>query len=100
MLNPVTHWEPGALVRYHGSLTDLHGMYRVHPCACLGCDDPALGTLRFQLVDEQGVVVVACVRPRSVTLVEELHDESDEHEECLGIHNGADGYRDCDGNPI
>lgn len=23
-----------------------------------------------------------------------------EHEECLGIHNGADGYRDCDGNPI
>lgn len=28
--------------------------------------------------------------------------EEDEgaHEECLGIHNGADGYRDCDGNPI
>lgn len=29
-------------------------------------------------------------------------DEGDEgeHEECLGIHTGADGYRDCDGNPI
>lgn len=30
---------------------------------------------------------------------DELEDEG-QHEECLGIHNSADGYRDCDGNPI
>lgn len=25
MLNPMTDWEPGTLVRYHGSITILHG---------------------------------------------------------------------------
>lgn len=27
-------------------------------------------------------------------------DDEGAHEECLGIHNSADGYRDCDGNLI
>lgn len=37
--------------------------------------------------------------PCMCTEEEESEDEG-EHEECLGIHNSADGYRDCDGNPI
>ena len=96
MLNPLTRWEPGTLVRYHGSLTNLHGVYAAHPCACLRCDDPGLGSARFQLVDEEGAVTVACVRSGSVTPI----DEEGVHEECLGVHHGVDGYRDCDGNPI
>lgn len=67
MLNPLTDWEPGILVRYHGSLTSLHGVYRAHPCTCLRCDDPILGTARYQLVDGDGRTVVACVRARSIT---------------------------------
>lgn len=97
MLNPVTAWTPGTLVTYHGSLTDLHGQYAAYPCACLNCTDRlSLPGVRFELRDEHDVVLVACVRPRSVTPA----DDEPAHEECLGIHNGADGYRDCDGNPI
>jgi hypothetical protein len=70
MLNPLTGWEPGMLVRYHGSHPDLcDGVYKVHPCAWLRCDDPALGTVRYQLVDGAGRVVVSCVRARSITAV-------------------------------
>lgn len=69
MLNPVIAWEPGALVRYVGSLTDLHGVYRAHPCTCLRCDDPILGTVRYRLVDGAGRTIVACVRARSITAV-------------------------------
>lgn len=98
MLNPLTDWEPGTLVRYHGSLTELHGLYAAHPCTCLNCDDHGDGAVRYQLSDEHGTVTVACVRPRSITPVD-VEDEP-EHEECLGIHQGADGYRDCDGKPI
>jgi hypothetical protein len=98
MLNPVIRWEPGTLVRYHGSLTDLHGMYAAHPCDCLNCGDIGLGAARFQLVNEQGAVTVRCVRPGSITPEDE--DGEGAHEECLGIHTGADGYRDCDGNPV
>lgn len=43
MLNPFTAWTPGLLVRYHGSLATLHGVYEAHPCTCLRCDDPDLG---------------------------------------------------------
>jgi hypothetical protein len=68
MLNPLTAWEPGTLVRYHGSLTDLHGEYRAHPCNCLRCDDPILGTARFLLVDEEGETAATCVRASSITL--------------------------------
>jgi hypothetical protein len=67
MLNPLTRWEPGILVRYHGSLADLHGTYQAHPCRCLRCDDPILGTARFRLVDASGTTVVSCVRARSIT---------------------------------
>lgn len=68
MLNPMTRWEPGTPVRCHGSLTDLHGQYEVHPCACLNCtDNHGLPGVRFELRDEHDTVVVACVRPRSIT---------------------------------
>lgn len=67
MLNPLIRWEPGALVRYHGSLTDLHGTYQAQPCDCLRCDDPILGTARYQLVDADGNVAVSCVRAASIT---------------------------------
>ncbi|MFF7022999.1 hypothetical protein ACFY97_18600 [Streptomyces klenkii] len=29
--------EPGDLVRYHGSLTDAHGLYLAQPCPCAVC---------------------------------------------------------------
>lgn len=68
MLNPMIRWEPGTPVRCHGSHTDLHGQYEVHPCACLNCtDNHGLPGVRFELRDEHDTVVVACVRPRSIT---------------------------------
>lgn len=67
MLNPMTTWEPGTLVHYTGSLTDLHGQYHAHPCTCLNCDDPILGTVRFQLTDTDGHTIATCVRARSLT---------------------------------
>jgi hypothetical protein len=67
MLNPLIRWEPGTLVRYHGSLTDLSGSYRAYPCDCLRCDDPILGTPRFRLADASGKTVATCVRARSIT---------------------------------
>jgi len=99
MLNPIIRWEPGTLVRYHGSLADLHGVYAAHPCDCLRCEDPILGSARFQLIDEQDAVVATCVRAGSITPTDDEGGE-DLHEECAGIHRSADGYRDCDGNPI
>lgn len=68
MLNPMTAWTPGLLVDYHGSLTNLHGQYEAHPCVCLNCvDQHGLPGVRFELRNEAGTVVVACVRPRSIT---------------------------------
>lgn len=67
MLNPVTAWEPGLLVRYEGSLTDLHGTHHAYPCTCLNCHDPNTGTARFRLVDNSGTTVATCVRARSIT---------------------------------
>lgn len=68
MLNPMIRWEPGQLVRYHGSHPDLcDGVYRVHPCTCLRCDDPVYGSARYRLVDGAGRTVVSCVRARSIT---------------------------------
>lgn len=68
MLNPMVRWKPGVRVRYHGSHPDLHdGTYRAYPCSCLRCDDPILGTARFQLVDAAGRTVVSCVRAQSIT---------------------------------
>jgi hypothetical protein len=67
MLNPLTGFTPGTLVDYHGSLTELHGTYAAHPCDCLHCDDPILGTVRYQLHDADGHIAVACVRARSIT---------------------------------
>lgn len=70
MLNPLIHWEPGTLVRYHGSITSLHGTYQAHPCTCLRCtDDRGLPGVRFMLKDAAGVTVIACVRARSITPV-------------------------------
>ncbi|MGW2048574.1 hypothetical protein ACWCPF_25835 [Streptomyces sp. NPDC001858] len=103
MLNPLTGWEPGLQVRYHGSLTQLHGVYAAHPCTCLRCDDPVYGTVRYQLADENGTVVVSCVRPASITPEpdEDAEPETEcERGDCLGIHRSPDGYRDCDGKPI
>ncbi|WP_371099914.1 hypothetical protein [Streptomyces sp. PU_AKi4] len=67
MLNPLITWEPGTLVHYKGSLTDLHGTYQAYPCSCLRCDDPIIGSSRFELLDENDVTVVSCVRARSIT---------------------------------
>ncbi|MEW2070025.1 hypothetical protein [Streptomyces sp. NPDC007346] len=66
MLNPMIRWEPGTLVRYHGSLAALHGVYTAHRCDCHQHDDQA-GTVRFALKDEDGTVVAYCVRPKSIT---------------------------------
>ena len=66
MLNPLTGFEPGMLVTYHGSLTELHGQYQTYPCGCLHCDDPVVGSVRYQLVGADGTVI-DCVRPRSIT---------------------------------
>ncbi|MDN3244150.1 hypothetical protein [Streptomyces sp. ZSW22] len=70
MLNPVIAWEPGTLVHYTGSLTGLHGHYHAHPCTCLRCDDPIIGSVRFQLHDDSGTTVASCVRARSITPVD------------------------------
>ncbi|AVH59987.1 MULTISPECIES: hypothetical protein [Streptomyces] len=67
MLNPMIRHVPGTPVRYHGSITTLHGTYQAHPCCCLRCDDPILGTPRFRLADAAGKTVVCCVRARSIT---------------------------------
>ncbi|MFJ7998975.1 hypothetical protein ACIQ7D_17765 [Streptomyces sp. NPDC096310] len=66
MLNPMVRWEPGVLVRYHGSLSDLHGLYEAHPCGCLRhADEPT--SVNFQLATDDGTVVATCIRPASVT---------------------------------
>lgn len=68
MLNPLAAWTPGVLVDYHGSLTTLHGRYTAYPCRCLNCTDRlGLPGVRFELRDEDGVVAIACVWPRSIT---------------------------------
>jgi hypothetical protein len=66
VLNPMIRWEPGTQVRYHGSLTSLHGVYAAHPCGCHQHDDDT-GNVRFHLVDENGAVIATCVRPASLT---------------------------------
>jgi hypothetical protein len=51
---------------------------------------------------------ITITRPNGVTRIERRHhpecpcrtDDEPAHEECLGVHGGAGGYRDCDGNPI
>lgn len=67
MLNPYTGITPGTPAQYHGSMTSLHGTYHAHPCTCLNCDDPTLGTPRFRLVTANGTTVATCVRARSLT---------------------------------
>ncbi|MGW3400762.1 hypothetical protein [Streptomyces zhihengii] len=64
MLNPLTAWEPGVLVRYHGSITELHGLYQAYPCPCWRCGDDRRN-VRFQLTAADKVI--DCVRPRSIT---------------------------------
>lgn len=49
--------EPGDLVLYHGTLTDLHGLWLAIPCPCRTCDAmDALGLpdVRFALADPWG----------------------------------------------
>ncbi|MFD5848309.1 hypothetical protein [Streptomyces chartreusis] len=41
-----------------------------------------------------------CNFPHQPCLCDDDPEDEGEHEECLGIHNSSDGYRDCDGNPI
>lgn len=46
--------EPGDLVLYHGSLTDLHGLWLAIPCPCRICaalDDMGIPDVRFALAD-------------------------------------------------
>lgn len=46
--------EPGDLVIYHGSITDLHGLFLAIPCPCDICramDAMGLPDPRFALVD-------------------------------------------------
>lgn len=64
MLNPLVAWEPGTTVRYHGTLTDLHGEYRAFPCRCTRCD---VTTVRFELRETDGQAVIDHVQPRSIT---------------------------------
>ncbi|WP_155054557.1 hypothetical protein [Streptomyces blattellae] len=49
--------EPGDLVIYHGTITDLHGLWLAVPCPCRICravDALGLVDLRFALVDPWG----------------------------------------------
>jgi hypothetical protein len=41
-----------------------------------------------------------CGFPFKACVCDDEAEGEGEHEECLGIHNSADGYRDCDGNLI
>lgn len=102
MLNPMIAWEPGVLVRYHGSDTNAHGTYRAYPCTSLNCNDPGLGVVRFELADSDGDVVLACVRPVSITPLADRSSNVDEgHADCIEPHRGSDGeYVDCDGRPL
>ncbi|MFE6362944.1 hypothetical protein ACFVP3_23460 [Streptomyces sp. NPDC057806] len=48
---------PGDLVIYHGSITDLHGLWLAVPCPCQICramDVFGLPDIRFALVDPWG----------------------------------------------
>jgi hypothetical protein len=67
MLNPLIRREPGTRVRYHGTLTDLHGTHRAYPCTCLNCGNLGDGAVRFQLADDTGRTVASCVRAHSIT---------------------------------
>ncbi|MGW7288977.1 hypothetical protein ACWGH4_26235 [Streptomyces sp. NPDC054847] len=96
MLNPLVHWEPGTLVRYHGSLSELHGIYQAFPCDCLPCGDDR-SNVRFRL--EAPDTTVMCVRPRSVTGLDDDTDRGD-HDGCIEPHPTVDGYVDCDGTPL
>lgn len=100
MLNPLVRWEPGQLVRYHGSLTNLHGVYRAYPCPCLNCGNLGDGAVRFQLLDEHGNVIASCVRARSITPEDNEPETECERGDCFGIHHHPDGYQDCDGRTI
>ncbi|MEV6791282.1 hypothetical protein AB0M87_04615 [Streptomyces sp. NPDC051320] len=49
--------EPGDLVVYHGTLTDLHGLWLALPCECAVCfrlDALGIADIRFHLVDPWG----------------------------------------------
>ncbi|MGX1220336.1 hypothetical protein [Streptomyces ambofaciens] len=100
MLNPLIAWEPGTLVHYHGSLTNLHGNYRAYPCTCLDCDDPIIGSLRFKLLDQTDTTVASCVRARSITPAND-GDANTGHDDCIEPHYDSSGeYVDCDGRPL
>ncbi|MET9402640.1 hypothetical protein [Kitasatospora sp. NPDC002965] len=58
----------GTLVRYHGSVTDQHGLYRSEPCVCQRCAGEPDGP-RYVLRDRAtNDVAVRCVRRKSVSL--------------------------------
>jgi len=63
--------ELGDLVVYHGSLTDLHGLWLAFPCQCGNCkllDKLGLPSVRFMLADPWGEEPgPQCVRRKSVT---------------------------------
>ncbi|MFJ4365097.1 hypothetical protein ACIP4S_13195 [Streptomyces chartreusis] len=51
--------EPGDLVVYHGSITELHGLWLAVPCGCSICDRIdrfGIADVRFSLVDPWGEV--------------------------------------------
>ncbi|MHC3474665.1 hypothetical protein ACYF6T_39050 [Streptomyces sp. 7R007] len=46
--------EPGDLVLYHGSITNLHGLWLAVPCPCRLCyamDALGIPDIRFALID-------------------------------------------------
>jgi len=75
----VETWKLGDLVRYTGSLTAMHGMYRIGVgCVCGDCYDQ--GRRAVLLYDwtangfppDQGSVALACVRWAHITLVKPI----------------------------
>lgn len=64
--------EPGDLVRYHGSIPGLHGLWLALPCACGICkaiDALGLPEARFALADPWGELTGPHhVRRHSLTL--------------------------------
>lgn len=64
--------EPGDLVIYHGSITELHGLYIATPCACFFCairDRRGDADARYSLTDPFGEApgTVRCARRQSIT---------------------------------
>ncbi|MEU0207360.1 hypothetical protein [Streptomyces canus] len=64
-----------------------------------GIDAARIGVYQL-LPDTTGTVAEYADQLRALATPDSTAPDEGEHEECLGIHDSADGYRDCGGNLI